>query len=149
MILSDIVFWLENFFANQYILMGTTSILMVLRVYLLIRFAIFSLSGAQTQKARFFLVLTLTSATFVDSLWIIKVLRDTFCPISDYRPYRFWLRLTWGVLVVQYHSLALFLESLVSPIKFFSKRQLPFLVISGGFIAFALLLGILNFNCFN
>ena len=110
MILYDIALWFENVFSNQYILLSATTILVSLRVYLFIRFALFSLSGAKTQKANIFLILFLVSATIVSSSWIVVVSHNLFWPNSSFKPYLFWARLAWGAIVVQYQVLALFLE---------------------------------------
>lgn len=149
MLLTDIITFFESFFGAQPIFLTTISIFMLMRVYLLFKFAIFSFSGAHTQRARFFLMLFLASFTFVDSAWLFKLIRDIFIGPMDYRPYLFWLRLAWGALVIQYQALALFLEFLVHQRKFFSHRQKFFITISAGFVLFAIAIAFLDINCSN
>jgi len=147
MILYDAALWLESFFANQYILLSLTTLLVSLRVYLFIRFALFSLSGAKTQKANIFLILFLVSATIVSSSWIVLVSRNLFWPNTDFRPYLFWVRLSWAAIVIQYQVLALFLEKFSGHQKKYSLRQKMLLVISGSFVLFEMVCALYHFNC--
>lgn len=94
-----------------------------------------------------FLVLVLISSMVTDSAWIFSLIRTLWIPMLDYRPYLFWLRISWGFYIIQYQAIALFLESLVAQSSQLKLRQKIFILISCGFVLFDLGIALLNFNC--
>lgn len=60
-----------------------------------------------------FLLGTLLGSTVGDFTWIVKLLRETGLVNTSYTTLVFLMRISWALLVLQYQSLALFLESLI------------------------------------
>ncbi|HXW85906.1 MAG TPA: sigma 54-interacting transcriptional regulator [Candidatus Bathyarchaeia archaeon] len=94
-----------------------------------------------------FLLWLLISSIITDSAWLIKLLSLTFFSELDYKIIIFWIRISWGFFVVQYHSLSLFIESLIE-----KKYQIPIyqkilLAISSIFILFFISISLININC--
>src|SRR5580704_2885156 len=113
--IDNILVHIESFFGSQPILLFTTSLFILLKLYLLIKFTVFNQEAPNTQRARIFLMIFLASSIIVDSVWVLRLVRDMFLGPIDYRPYLLWLRFAWSMLIIQYNALAFFLESLVSP----------------------------------
>jgi transcriptional regulator with PAS, ATPase and Fis domain len=72
----------------------------------------FGLRLPKIQTPWFFAIGILGGSLFGDIAWMIKLGREIFIPGSSYAPVTFFIRIAWGFLIIQYHSLALFIESL-------------------------------------
>ncbi len=79
------------------------------------------------------LILVLVSAMFSNSAWIIKIIRKLFIPSLNYTFCIFWLRIAWASTVIQYHALALFIESLVEKNRLLGSRQKILVTMTGIF----------------
>ena len=70
------------------------------------------LRAAKIQKYWIFLLGVLIGSMFGDIAWIVKLLRELWVPDASYSLVTFFIRIAWGFLIIQYQSLALFIESL-------------------------------------
>ncbi|MCX5922545.1 MAG: sigma 54-interacting transcriptional regulator [Candidatus Dependentiae bacterium] len=70
------------------------------------------LRSTNIQKSWFFLLGFLIGSMFGDIAWIIKLTRELWAPHTNYALPTFFIRIAWGFLIIQYQSLALFIESL-------------------------------------
>jgi len=97
------------------------------------------------KRSCFFLILVLTSAMLANSAWILKIVRKLFLPSLNYHLCVLWIRIAWAFTVIQFHSLALFIESLIEKEKLFGTRQRVLLIISGTFFSVLMTLSFLSF----
>jgi transcriptional regulator with PAS, ATPase and Fis domain len=65
-------------------------------------------------KPWLFLLGTLIGSMFGDLAWIMKLMRQLVFPDVPYAAYIFFVRLSWAFLILQYQSLALFIQSLAT-----------------------------------
>ena len=92
------------------------------------------------QRLWILLILVVVSALAEDLTWIIKILRS-YIPEIDYRILLFCIRASWALAIVQYQSLALFIESLIAKHMKLSWRNIMFLIVSTAyFLGFLYLL---------
>jgi len=95
-----------------------------------------------------FILLVLIGTMASDVAWILKLSKSLFFPSLDYRILTFLIRIAWALFVVQYQSLALFIEGLTTKKGYISFHQKIFLIISFTFVLFFVALAFYNFNCF-
>ncbi|MCK5632959.1 sigma 54-interacting transcriptional regulator [bacterium] len=91
------------------------------------------------------LILVLLCAMMANSAWMLKILRRTIFPGLNYEICLLWIHISWVFTIVQYHSLALFIESLVEKNKLFCMRQKILISITGTFFLTLLLFSILSY----
>lgn len=94
------------------------------------------------------LIVILACYMMQDLTWIFHLSRVLWFPDSDYRPYLFIMRITWGLLALQYQALSLFVENIVCQKKNFTLRQTTSIATSCCFFLFALVLACIDFNCY-
>ena len=82
------------------------------------------------QKPWIFAMGVLVGSMFGDIAWGVKLGREIFLPSSPYDPVTFFIRIAWGFLIIQYHCLGLFIESLTEKNYDFKIFQKFLLVIS-------------------
>jgi hypothetical protein len=82
----------------------------IIKLYLLTIIIPYGLRST-VRKPWLFLLGTLIGSMFGDASWFIKLLRELHVAIP-YTTLVFWVRLSWALLILQYQSLALFIESL-------------------------------------
>src|SRR3972149_9405464 len=70
------------------------------------------LRASKFQKPWFLLLGILAGSMFGDIAWVIKLMRELVFPNSSYAFVTFSIRIAWGFLILQYQSLAFFIESL-------------------------------------
>jgi transcriptional regulator of aromatic amino acid metabolism len=89
------------------------------------------LRASKIQKPWFYLLGILAGSLFGDIAWIVKLIREMWLPSIDYSTITFFIRIAWGFLILQYQSLALFIESLTEK-NFTLSRIHKFLILVGG-----------------
>lgn len=94
------------------------------------------------------LIVILACYMMQDLTWIFHLSRVLWFPDSDYRPYLFIMRITWGFYALQYQALSLFIDNIVCQKKNFTLRQMISIGISSSLFLFAFALAIIDFNCF-
>ncbi|HZW60970.1 MAG TPA: sigma 54-interacting transcriptional regulator [Candidatus Babeliales bacterium] len=70
------------------------------------------LRSSTTHKPWLFLLGVLIGSMFGDFAWIIKLLHEVNIVSYSYSVFVFFARISWAFLIIQYQSLALFIESL-------------------------------------
>ena len=95
----------------------------------------------------YFLIAILIGNMFSDLAWILESLREVFSSQFNYQIVLFIIRIAWVFFLVQYQSMSLFLESLVTNNYIFSLRQKLFFVMSSLFGIFFAIVAIIDFGC--
>jgi len=142
-----IILYLDSLFNNVPFFLGINIISFALKTYILSKLLIHGFKSTAARKSWFLLILVLISSMMSDSVWIYKLIGTTFFHTMDYRPYLFWLRITWGFFAIQYQALALFIENLTSESPHFNLRQKFFIFVSSAFCFFSIGLAFFNFDC--
>lgn len=141
--------YLESILGNYPLLFGVTCISFLLKVSILTALARKTITLSSVKRPWFFLLLVLISASITDSAWIIKLIELFIIPSIDYRIVLFWIRIAWAFFVIQYQSMGLFIESLVTKRYSLSLHQKIFCFISCIFVIYFIGTAIFNFNCFS
>ena len=146
--LHTILHSLETVLGSYPFVLFCTSIAFSLKAYLLVMLIARSQYITTAKRSWFFLLLVLIGSIVVDSSWMLKLIQCIFFPAGDYYQLRiFWVRISWAFAVIQYQSLALFIESLVTEDNRFNLRQKLFLGISTGFCIFFFGLAFIQIDC--
>jgi transcriptional regulator with PAS, ATPase and Fis domain len=95
-------------------------------------------------KTWLFLLGTLVGSMFGDFTWILKLTRQMGMYDMPYTLYISFVRISWAFLILQYQSLALFLESLATKNFTFNLRHTVFATVSCFLSCYFLLLTISN-----
>ncbi len=95
------------------------------------------------------LIIVLVSNTFSDFAWILKLTRAFFITTLNPQFCLFWIRIAWAFAIVQYHALALFIESLVEKRNLFGTRQKILLTITGIFFTSLIVFAGISLNAHN
>lgn len=121
---------------NRYYLVTILTCTFLFKLFLLFYLLTRSISASKkSQRSIYLLIGVLIGASIADSAWIIKLISMLFIPTLN--PL-LWICISWAFPVMQYQSLALFIESLVAPQYKFNVRRLTFLTISSLFFIFFL-----------
>src|SRR5579872_241137 len=96
---------LEAIFGSPFLLVLMT-FSFILKGYILTRLIVRGLQTATTKRPFAFLVVVLIGSMIADSAWIFHLVRSMWFPTMDYRPYLFWVRLSWGFSLVQHQALS-------------------------------------------
>lgn len=116
---------------------------LTLKIILLSNLVNYETNSTKIKRSWLLLIVVLISSIACDLCWVFRLLKDYFS--LDYRPYLFWLRITWGLYAIQFHALILCFENLVSSTLTLRHKIAPY--ITGSFFLFALYISIGNFNC--
>lgn len=108
--------------ASPQFLLATIVISFSVKTYFLSILIPQGLRSTTIQKPWWFLLGILAGSMFGDIAWVIKLFRELVYPSASYGIITFFIRLAWGFLILQYQSLALFIESLTE--KNFKLRWL-------------------------
>jgi len=113
----------------------------------MIRLILHKRRSPQTNIQLTLLLITIGGSTMLSSTWILKILYKLYFSSMDYRMLRFWIRLTWACNTVHYHSLSIFIESLVKKKNLLKNRRQKILIpISGMLFLFFFFLSLIKFN---
>jgi hypothetical protein len=96
-------------------LLGTLVVYLGVKIYLLSILLPQGFRKATIKTSWIFLIGIFIGCMAGDISWIIKLVRYLFLPLLPYSMLVFFVRVAWAFLIVQYQSLALFLESLLKP----------------------------------
>lgn len=131
MMLSFLHFF-ETILGNQYYLLLILSSTFIFKLFLSGILIIRSFyAPKKSYGSLLFLSIVLISALIVDSAWLIKLISELLIP--NLNP-TFWIRISWAFPVMQYQSLAFFIESLVNPHYTITPRRFISILISSFFI---------------
>ena len=123
---------LETILGNQYYLLTILACTFSFKIFLLIYLLTRSLSASKNSHRSIWLLCgVLIGASVVDSAWIVELISRLFLPNMDST---LWVRIAWAFPVIQYQSLALFIESFVEPQYKITLRRAIFLLLSAFFV---------------
>lgn len=140
--------FIENVLGSYPFVLTVTSIAFAVKAYLLVTLISRSQFITTAKRSWFLLVMVLIGSMVGDSSWILKLVQCIFFPEGDFYQLRlFWIRIAWGFAVIEYQSLALFVESLIDGHNNLNIRQKIFLGISGAFALFFFSLAFIHIDC--
>lgn len=119
----------------------------VLRGYIFFMLMFHSIKSKTTHKPFIFLSLMLAGSMFVDLTWLIWFSKELFYTTMDKRIIVFFLRLSWAATLLQYQSLALFIESLLEKNYRLTLHQKIFLGITSSLSLIFIYPAFFKFNC--
>ena len=137
---------LESIIGSYPFLLVATSIAFCIKMIILISLASRGIKSQKIQKSWILLILVLIGSMVSDSAWILKLSQMLFFPKIDPRLTLFWIRIAWGFSILQYQSLAMFIESLSDNKNTGHLHQKIFLIISSILITFFTILAFYKFN---
>jgi len=124
------LFNLSNFLTSVQNLLGSTKFILfiafasfVIKFYLITKLLSNTCSNKRSHTSLTLLITFIAGSMVADLGWVIKFAREIYFPFIDLRIQLFCIRMIWAFNVVQYHSLALFIESLIKGKKLFGLRQ--------------------------
>lgn len=99
----------------------------------------------KTNRTSWLLLLTILTCSILGDLsWIIKITRMFFFPALPYGVTVFSIRIAWAALIVQYQSLALFIESLTKKKYSLDSMHKLIVTISGLFAGYFVYLAFID-----
>jgi transcriptional regulator of aromatic amino acid metabolism len=125
-----------NTISNGYFLFATIIFSLAYKFYFLGILVPKGLRASKIQTPWYYLVGVLAGSLFGDIAWVAKLIREMWIPSIDYSVVTFFIRIAWGFLILQYQSLALFIESLSEKnfkLNWFHKAQVA---LGGSFSAY-------------
>ena len=128
--LSEIFY---NTFASAYFLLAAIIISFSVKSYFLSILIPQGLRSPKIEKPWFFLLGILAGSMFGDVAWMVKLLREIWFHSWNYVVVTFFIRIAWAFLIIQYQSLALFIESLTEKNFKLGLVHKLLLLISGSF----------------
>jgi transcriptional regulator of aromatic amino acid metabolism len=78
----------------------------------------------------------LIGSMFGDFAWIIKAIQHIWLSALPYSSITFFIRIAWGFVIIQYQSLALFMQSLIEKNFNASRTQKLLFIVSGSFACY-------------
>jgi transcriptional regulator of acetoin/glycerol metabolism len=148
---ETILHFFESVLGSYPFLLTTIVIAFSVKAYLLSTLISRGNLTTNAKKTWFFLLMVLIGSMISDSAWALKLI-EYFVPLaaSNYYQIRiFWIRIAWGFAVIQYQSLALFLESLIDQQNRLNLRQKLFLSVSGVFCLYFFSLAFIHIDCYS
>ena len=139
--------YIEYFFGSYPFIFATTCGSFILKACLLIALLRKTIGSATVERPLIFLLATLIGNMFSDFAWMIKLTQTLFIPQLSYSIVLFFIRIAWVFFIIQYQSLALFIESLVTQRYQLPMRQKLFIGISFCFGLAFILIAVFDFYC--
>ncbi len=107
-----VVYFIYECINTPFFVCATIALSCVIKLYLLTIIVPLGLQVKIIHKPLLFLLGTLIGSIFGDVSWILKLVRTTELAPIPFSALIFWIRLSWALLILQYQSLAFFIESL-------------------------------------
>ncbi len=139
--------YIESILGSFYFILPATLLSFFLKLGILIALVRKTAHMERVIKPLFFLVAILIGNMFSDLAWILKLSQLLFLPQLSYQIILFIIRSAWIFFMVQYQSMSLFVESLVTDRYIISLRQKCLVFISSIFGLFFAIAAIVDFNC--
>ena len=115
--------FLESILSSFYFILLATSFSFLLKLGILIALISKTVNMERVVRPLFFLVAILVGNMFSDLAWVLKLSQLLFLPQLGYQVVLFIIRIAWVFFIVQYQSMSLFIESLVTDKYNISVRQ--------------------------
>lgn len=101
-------------FLNSYeFLFLAETISLSIKIFILFKIVRYALSSHKFDRPWILLILVVVGSLAEDLAWIVKILH-TYVPELDERIKIFFIRIAWALEIVEYQSLALFIENLIN-----------------------------------
>lgn len=139
--------YIESVLSSFYFIFFIAFISFVLKSCILAVLLKKTIYSQKTERPLVFLNLILIGNMFSDLAWIVKLSQLLFLPLLSYKIVLFVIRIAWVFFIIQYQSISLFLESLVSQNYIIPIRQKVLFMISFVLGLFFAIAAILDFNC--
>ena len=144
--LETIINLINYTLGNPIFLFCAETISFCIKAYLFAALLFYNFKVANRTKLVRLLLLILSGAIFANIVWIVQLLRSMVFPQIDFRIYLFLLRIAWIFSIIQYQSLALFVETLTEKSFKVKGIYLLSLTISSLLIIYLLGTSIIFFN---
>jgi len=112
---------IESILGSFYFILPATSLSFLLKLVILVVLIRKTFTMDTVARPLFFLFAILVGNMFSDLAWILKLSQLLFLPEISYQIVLFIIRVAWIFLLVQFQSISLFIESLVT-----DQYSLPF-----------------------
>jgi len=136
----------ESILSSFYFILLATSISFLLKLGILVALIRKTFGAVRVERPLFFLFAILVGNMFSDLSWVLKLSQMLFFPQLSYSIVLFIIRMAWVFVLIQYQSMSLFIESLVTDYYIISLRQKIFCGISSLFAVFFALLAVIDFD---
>ena len=139
--------FIESILSSFYFILLATTLSFLLKVVILTILIKKTMSMESIVRPLFFLVAILVGNMLSDLAWISKSCRELCLFPWGYQIGLFIIRIAWVFFIVQYQSMSLFIESLVTDHYNLPFRQKIFFVVSSLFGLFFAIAAIIDFDC--
>jgi transcriptional regulator of aromatic amino acid metabolism len=139
--------YIESILGSFYFILPVTLLSFFLKIGILIAVLGKTTKMERVIKPLFFLVAILIGNMFSDIAWIFKAFRELALFQLSYQHGLFIIRIAWVFFIVQYQSMALCMESLVTNKYILPLRQKLFFITSSLFGIFFVAVAIVDFDC--
>lgn len=132
--------------SSNWFMLSIISTAFIFKTIILGQLIIQGLKNPTRQRAWLYLICAVLGALIDDTAWIIKLMRLLFWPELDYRFLVCLLRIAWAFCMIQYQSIALFIENLLEQKSHLHRHQKIFIGISSCFVFFFVGIACIYFN---
>src|SRR5579872_4280363 len=139
--------YVESILGSFYFILPATLLSFFLKLGILTALMRKTVTMDKAIKPLFFLGAILVGNMFSDIVWVLKSCRELYVFEFSYQYALFVVRIAWVFFIVQYQSMSLFIESLVTNHYTFPLRQKLFFVISSLFGLFFTIIAVIDFDC--
>lgn len=134
---------ISNFLNSYEFLFLAETISLAIKVFILFKIVRYAFSSHKFDRLWIFLILVVIGSLAEDLAWIIKILHS-YVPELDERIKVFFIRIAWALEIVEYQSLALFIENLINRNTRLKIHNWILLIITGTLVSGFLYLIIFN-----
>ncbi len=128
--MKNLILQINQFLGDYQFLLAAEILALFLKSYVLVSITVWGLRSSKIQRTWIYFVSMIIGSIVIDFGWVIKLIELLFIAKMDYRVQIFFIRFAWIFAIVQYQSLALFIENLIERKSRLNIRQKIFLSIS-------------------
>lgn len=137
----------ESVLSSFYFILLATSLSFLLKMGLLISLIRKIVNVDTMARPLYFLFAIIVGNMFSDLAWVLKLSQSLFFPQLSYNLVLFVIRVAWVFVIVQYQSMSLFIESLVTDQYIVPVRHKILCLVSSLFGLFFAIIAIIDFDC--
>jgi transcriptional regulator of aromatic amino acid metabolism len=138
--------YVESILGSFYFILPATLLSFFLKLGILTALMSKTVKMDRAIKPLFFLVVILIGNMFSDIAWVVKSFQELNLFHVSYQLGSFIVRIAWVFFIVQYQSMSLFIESLVTNQYIYPLRQKLFFVLSSLFGLFFTITAIIDYD---
>src|SRR6266478_654483 len=138
--------YIESILGSFYFSLPATFLSFLLKLGILIALIRKTVGMNTIARPLFFLVAILIGNMFSDIAWVLKSCRELVLFQLSYQNSLFIIRIAWIFFIVQYQSMSLFIESLVTNQYVLPLRQKLFFIVSSLFGVFFAVVSVVDFG---